>query len=52
MKPALIATAVLLIATALFSEGVIKSLAELGAFVSIVYYLFLRQSNPNRLHKG
>ncbi|MFC1234916.1 hypothetical protein [Vibrio sp. F74] len=48
MKIVLITTAVLLIATALFSQGVVKSLAELGAFLTIVGYLYSRQRQPSK----
>ncbi|MDB1124463.1 hypothetical protein [Vibrio algarum] len=48
MKIVLISSAVLLIVTALSTQGVIKSLAELGAFLIIVFYLFSRQRQPSK----
>lgn len=48
MKIGFISSAVLLIVIALFSQGVVKSLAELGAFLTIVIYLFLRQRQPGK----
>ena len=48
MKFLSIICAILLITLALFTQGVIKSLAELSAFLLVVYYLYLRKSQPSK----